>query len=53
MEAKAIHAAHSLDDYSTGLDPSADKTADKVRELQRMRFNAGVGHAFRVNAGTQ
>ena len=47
MEAKAIRAAHSLDDYFTGLDPSADKTADKVRELRRMRFDAGVGTHLR------
>jgi len=46
MEARAIRAARGLDDYFTGLDRSADKTADKVRELQRMRFNAGVGTHF-------
>jgi len=46
MEAKAIRAARGLDDYFKGLDRSADKTADKVRELQRMRFDAGVGTHF-------
>lgn len=46
MEAKAIRAARSLDNFWTNLDHRAENTAAEVREVQQRRFESGVGTRF-------